>query len=204
MKPENENHRNSGTEIPQQKPSAFPEMVECASKSAAGIPVKGKPNGFFRPMFVIGGAALCMGLTSCMVPYDSQGGGSVTVSSYSPGYTVTSLPGGYRSERISGSTYYYHDGSYYRQGSGGYVVVEAPRTSRYYTEYSRRQQTRQPDRGYRNSPNRNGQLTERGRVITRLPSGHRVVKHSGRTYYQAGDQYYSRQGEGYIVVSRPY
>ncbi len=175
-----------------------------------------KPLGFIRPMFVMTGVALCMGVVSCVVPYDSHGGSSVSVTRYSPGYRITSLPGGYRSENISGSTYYYHDGYYYRPGSGGYVVVDAPRTSRYYDDYSRRQQTYQttrtyqqsPDRRdgreYRESPDRHDGRYERTQVITRLPDGYREVNHRGDTYYQAGDQYYRRQGDSYIITTRPY
>jgi hypothetical protein len=163
-----------------------------------------KPNTFVRPMFVITGVALCMGLVSCVVPYDSQGDGSVSVTRYSPGYRVNSLPGGYRSENISGSTYYYHDGYYYRPGSGGYVVVDAPRTSRYYDDYSRRQQTYQPSRDYRESSNRHDPRYDRGEVMTRLPDGYRVVKHRGNEYYQVGDRYYRRQNDTYVIVSSPY
>lgn len=171
------------------------------------VPAGTRPDGsrksrrLFRPALVIGGVALCIGLASCVVPYDSQVAGPVSVTSYSPGYTVTSLPGGYRSEAIAGSTYYYHDGYYYRQGSGGYVVVDAPRTSRYYDEYSRRQRTYQPDR---EASARQNQRYDNGQVITRLPQGYRVVNHRGNTYYQAGDQYYRRQGETYVITTSPY
>lgn len=185
----------------------------CGSEFQA---VAGKSAGFRRPWFVITGMALCMGLTSCVVPYDSNGGGSVTVSRYSPGYRINSLPGGYRSETISGSTYYYHDGYYYRSGSGGYVVVDAPRSSRYYDDYSRRQRTYQTNRNhqtsrdyqtnqdYRSSSNRDGQRYERTQIITRLPDGYREVNYRGQRYYQSGDRYYRRQGDSYIIVSRPY
>ena len=194
---------NFEKKTPLQAPAISPESVEGSALTAQAhddFHITKKPQGFLRPKFVIGGMALCMGLASCVVPHDSMGGGSVTVSSYSPGYTVASLPGGYRTERISGSTYYYHDGSYFRQGSGGYVVVDAPRTSRYYTEYSSRQQ----NRSYSDASNRRGQLSERSGFVNRLPSGYQVVNHSGRTYYRAGDRYYSRQGGGYLVVSSPY
>jgi hypothetical protein len=163
-----------------------------------------KSLGFRRPWFVITGVALCMGLNSCVVPYDSDGGGSVTVSSYSPGYRINSLPGGYRSETISGSTYYYHDGYYYRPGSGGYVVVDAPRGSRYYDEYSRRQRIYQTNQDFRSSSARDGQRYERTQIISRLPDGYREVNHRGQRYYQSGDRYYRRQGDSYIIVSSPY
>lgn len=164
----------------------------------------GKPHGFVRPMFVMTGVAVCMSLASCVVPYDSHNRGSVSVTRYSPGYRVTSLPGGYRSENISGSTYYYHDGYYYRPGSGGYVVVDAPRASRYYDDYSRRQRTCQTDRNYQESPDRHDGRYDRGEVITRLPDGYRVVNHRGSEYYQIGDLYYRRDNNAYVIVSRPY
>lgn len=167
--------------------------------------VASQSRGFSRPLFVITGVALCMGLASCVVPYDSNDGGSVSVTRYSPGYRVNTLPGGYRSENISGSTYYYHDGYYYRPGSGGYVVVDAPRSSRYYDDYNRRQRTYQTSQGlYQESPDRHDGRYDRGEVITRLPDGYREVNHRGATYYQAGDRYYRRQGETYVVTTRPY
>ncbi len=169
------------------------------------IPVAaGKLRGFSRPAFVIAGVALSMGLSSCVVPYDSHGGGSTTVTTYQPGYRINSLPGGYRSENISGNTYYYHDGYYYRQGSGGYVVVDAPRSSRYYDDYGRRHQSSQSNREYRESPDRHDGRYDRGEVITRLPDGYRVVNHRGNEYYQVGDRYYRRQKDTYVIVSSPY
>jgi hypothetical protein len=153
---------------------------------------------------VITGVALCMGLSSCVAPYDSQGGGSVTVTSYRPGYRVNSLPGGYRSETISGSTYYYHDGHYYRPGSGGYVIVDAPRSSRYYDDYNRRQRSQQVNREYQRQDSRQASRHDRSELIRRLPPGYRVVNHGGNTYYHSGDRYYRRQGDSYVTVSRPY
>jgi len=168
------------------------------------ISVTGKPRGFSRPAFVMTGMALCLGLSSCVVPYDSPGGNSVSVSTYRPGYTINSLPGGYRSESIMGSTYYYHNGSYYRQGSGGYMIVEAPRNSRYYDDYSRRHQIYSQERNYHQSPNRYDSGYGRAEVITRLPQGYRVLNHRGNTYYQAGDRYYLRQNNGYVITTSPY
>ena len=161
-----------------------------------------KPLGFSRPIFVITGLALCIGLGSCIYPSDGYGGSYSTT--YRPGYRVNSLPGGYRSENISGNTYYYHDGYYYRPSSGGYVVVDAPRNSRYYDDYNRRQRTYQTTTEYRESPDRHDGRYERGEVITRLPDGYRVVNHRGDTYYQAGDRYYRRQGDVYVISTRPY
>jgi hypothetical protein len=113
------------------------------------IPVtKGKSQGWLGALSVISCAALCIGLSSCMYPYEPYGERSVTITRYSPGYTVSSLPGGYRSENITGITYYYYDGHYYQRGSVGYVVVDAPRGSRYYDDYVRRQRNYDSRRNY--------------------------------------------------------
>jgi len=127
-------------------------------------------------------------LSSCVTPYDSYHGASVTTTSYhQPGYRINTLPSGYRSEVISGSNYYYHNGAYYRRDSSGYVVVNAPRTSRYYTDYNRHR----------------GQRHDSVRTLNRLPSGYQTVNHGGTQYYTVGDTFYQRQGRGYTVVSRP-
>lgn len=134
-------------------------------------------------------------LTSCVTPSDpATTTTTTTYSSYQPGYQTTSLPTGYQREVISGSTYYYTDGQFYRSNSGGYVVVEAPRTSRFYTDYN----TRRSSTTVQNS--RTGEV----RVISTLPSGYREITHRGTPYYQSGSQYYRRQGEGFITVSSPY
>jgi len=96
---------------------------------------------------------------------------------------------------ISGSTYYYNDGQYYRPNSGGYVVVEAPRTSRYYSDYDSRRSS---------TTTRRDSRTGEVRTITTLPSGYREIDHRGTPYYQSGNQYYRRQGDGYITVSNPF
>jgi hypothetical protein len=122
-------------------------------------------------------------LSSCGPTPDTHTETSVTTTSYQPGYRLASLPSGYRSEVISGNSYYYHNGAYYRRDTNGYVVVDAPRESRYYSE------------GQRGG----GGVT----VVTQLPAGYRVVRNGGNEYYQSGEVYYRRQGSGYIVVSRP-
>lgn len=144
-------------------------------------------------------ASLVIGtiLTSCAPPADPHTDTTTTTtySDFQPGYRTTTLPTGYQSEEISGSTYYYNNGHYYRPNGGGYVVVAAPRTSRYYSDYdSRRRSTTTVQ-----NP-RTGEVN----VITTLPSGYRVISHGGTRYYQSGDQYYRRQGDGYITVSNPY
>lgn len=150
-------------------------------------------------LLIASGLAIGM-FTSCVVPYDSNGPTSLTTTYYQPGYRINSLPSGYRSEVISGSNYYYHNGAYYRHESNGYVVVEAPRTSRYYTEYDRQRASG----GDRSPSNYRDQRHDGTSVITRLPSGYRVVNRGGSEYYQSGDNYYRRQGNGYILVNRPY
>lgn len=156
------------------------------------------------PLLLGTSLAIGMTLSSCMVPSDGYVG-STTVTTYQPGRRISSLPGGYRSEIISGTTYYYHDGSYYRPHSGGYVVVEAPRSSRYYSDYDRRHRVeyrdRRDSRNYRDSRD---PRNESVRVVTRLPDGYRVVTRGGTRYYQAGDQYYRRDGDRYVIVSQPY
>ncbi len=168
----------------------------------------------FKSLMVFSSLAVGLSLSSCVDPsYNSYGhnGHSGYSSGYSPGYRLSSLPNGYRSENISGRTYYYHDGHYYQPNSGGYAVVEAPRTSRYYTEYSRYRQPesttyRTRDGSYSRTEHRydSNQRYDNAQIITRLPSGYREVNHRGVTYYQAGDRYYSRQPNGYVIVQRPY
>lgn len=185
-----------------------PKSTRCLETNHTAIggalpDASGKPQGRFNPLSVITGLALCIGLSSCVASYDSPGYTQTAV--YSPGYRVTALPGGYRSEIISGSTYYYHDGYYYRPSSGGYIVVDAPRTSRYYSEYGRRQQTIQTSRRVETQGiNRNNQRYEESGSLARLPRGYRTVNHRGVSYYQVGDRYYQRKNDVYVVVSRPY
>lgn len=191
--PENEPATSSGTG------AEGAGSARCVGESRT---VAGKSRGFSKPVFAITGVALCMGLASCVGPYDSYGGGSVT--SYQPGYTISSLPDNYRSETISGNTYYYHDGHYYRPDSDGYVVVEAPRSSRYYDDYNRNHQAYRENRDDRGPYSRNDQRYDRGQFVTRLPDGYREVNHRGDTYYRAGDRFYSRQGRRYVIVSSPF
>ncbi|MEO8614928.1 MAG: DUF6515 family protein [Luteolibacter sp.] len=149
------------------------------------------------PLLLATGLVFATTLTSCVVPADMSGATTTTTTytDYQPGYRTTSLPDGYRSEEISGSTYYYNDGHYYRSNSGGYVVVAAPRTSRFYSDYDSRRRT---TTAYQNP--RTGEV----HVITTLPPGYREINHRGTAYYQSGDRYYRRQGNGYITVSSPY
>ncbi|MES2980877.1 MAG: DUF6515 family protein [Verrucomicrobiota bacterium] len=134
-----------------------------------------------------------LSLTSCVVPYDDGGYASTSVTTYRPGYTVTSLPSGYRSEMISGTNYYYYNGAYYQRRNNSYVVVEAPRSSRYYNEY-----TTYRGRTYHNHPDGSSH------VIRELPRGYTTVHYGGTPYYQYQDRYYRREGAGYVVVARPF
>lgn len=172
----------------------------------------------YQPLMMISSLAVGLSLSSCVDPsynaynHNSHSAyGSGYSGGYSPGYRISSLPSGYRTENISGRTYYYHDGHYYQNNSGGYAVVTAPRTSRYYTEYSRYRQPdsttyRSRDGSYSRTEQRydSNQRYDGTQIITRLPSGYREVNHRGITYYQAGDRYYSRQANGYVIVQRPY
>lgn len=147
-------------------------------------------NPILKSILLGAGAAASFGLVSCVAPYE----GSVsTTTTYQPGYTVTTLPGGYRTEVISGTNYYYHDGAYYQRRSNGYVVVEAPRTSRYYDEY-----TRYGNRTYHNHADGSSH------VIDELPNGYTTVEYRGEPYYRYQDRFYRRQGSGYIVVASPF
>jgi len=141
-------------------------------------------------------------LSSCAAPapHGSYGQTSVTTSSYEPGYRINTLPSGYRREVISGNDFYYHDGAYYRPESSGYVVVEAPRSSRYYSDYDRHRSSA----GFPAPNIQRDQRDDRVTVITRLPDGYRTVNHGGSRYYQSGDSYYRRHESGYMVVNRPY
>ena len=124
------------------------------------------------------GLALGTMLTSCVDPNYARNGPPQGNVNYSVGYETRSLPRGYRTEVIGGTSYYNYNGTYYRPRSGRYVVVEAPRR-------------------YDNRP------AHRDVIVTRLPRGYRVVEHRGTRYYQVRDVYYQQRGNGYVVVSRP-
>jgi hypothetical protein len=153
-----------------------------------------------RPLLALTGAALCLTLASCVDVYDDGHAGhynGASSSYYQPGYNITSLPSGYRRETISGRDYYYHNGAYYQRNTNGYVVTEAPRSSLYYTEYSR----------YRQSPQPGSRTTyttyQPGYTTTSLPQGYRSETISGRNYYYHNGAYYQRGSNGYIVTEAP-
>lgn len=138
---------------------------------------------------ILGSFAIAIGtlLSSCVDPYAQSHGTRHSVTTYHAGYEVRSLPPGYRTEVIGGRNYYNHNGTYYRPRSGGYVVVDAPRSR--HQEYRSRDDRRH---------------SRRDVVITQLPSGYRTVERRGVRYYQVNDTYYQQRGSGYIIVARPY
>lgn len=142
------------------------------------------------------GAALCLSITSCVYPYED--GGTSQVTYYQPGYRTTNLPSGYLSENISGRDYYYHNGSYYQRNDGGYVVTDAPRQSRYYSDYSRSRQT---------TTRSDGRTTvttyQPGYRLNSLPSGYRSENLGGSTYYYHNGAYYQQNSGGYVVTEAP-
>lgn len=209
MKLENSNLLNNRTNNRPHEPfissAANTDGAWLAGPNNALSLSNGERNRPLRVMLAITGAALCMSLGSCIPFYDDgYSGGSTTYTTYQPGYRVVTLPTGYRTETISGNTYHYHNGTYYRRSSGGYVVTDAPRNSRYYQDYGRIRQAT-PERGYYpQAYDSRDRRYERGDIITRLPDGYRVVNHRGRQYYQVGDRYYVREDGAYAAVGRPY
>jgi hypothetical protein len=156
------------------------------------------PVSALRPVLALTGAALCLSLASCVVPYtDGYQGSSATYTTYQPGYRITSLPRGYRSESISGRNYYYHNGHYYERNSGGYVVIAAPRQSRYYSDYSRFRQGGRPSAGTTVT------TYQPGYRLSSLPRGYRSESIGGSTYYYHNGAYYQRNAGGYIVTDAP-
>lgn len=99
-----------------------------------------------------------------------------SVSVYSPGHVVRTLPHGYRTVRYDDSDYYVYNDVYYRPHRRGYVVVDSPtRTTTY----------------------------RRDTVIRTLPRGYRTIRHGNVDYYHHGDTYYRPHRGGYIRVDRP-
>jgi hypothetical protein len=161
-------------------------------------PVVETMRRYMKPMLLASTAAITMCLSSCVIPYDSPGYSNNSYSGYQNGYRVSALPSGYRSESISGNTYYYHDGYYYRRDSNGYIVTDAPRTSRYYTDYDRMRQSRY------STQSSNRQIYDRRESVLQLPSGYRTVEYRGQQYYKYGDRYYVRESGRYYIAARPY
>jgi hypothetical protein len=154
-----------------------------------------------RPLLAFTGTIICLSLASCVDVVEGghghYNGASSSYSTYQPGYRITSLPSGYRSETIDGRNYYYHNGAYYKRNSNGYVVAEAPRQSRYYTDYNRTRQPAGPD----------GRTTytsyQPGYTTRSLPTGYRSESISGRDYYYHNGAYYLQNSNGYTVTQAP-
>ena len=164
-----------------------------------------KPRGISGAVIATASAALILGLASCDFPHGGHYGGHSTYTPYQSGYRLQTLPAGYRSETLSGNRYYYDNGNYYRRDSNGYVIVDAPRGSRYHEEYRRVRQGREVNsRSNQRIYDRNNPRPRYGEVITRLPSDHRTVNHRGKRYYQSGDHFYTRSTRGYTLVRNPY
>jgi len=163
----------------------------------------GRRSRAWKPILVITSTAFCLCLNSCVIPVEGHGGNSSSYRTYQPGYRVQTLPRGYRREVISGQTYYYDGGNYYRRSGDGYLIAEAPRSSRYYSDYGRIHQqstSRYDSRDY----GRRDDRRDRDGVIAHLPDGYRVVNYRGSQYYKVGDRYYIRQNDRYTMVARPY
>lgn len=146
-----------------------------------------------KTILLTAGLATVLGLSSCVSPYDTGASTTTSVTTYRPGYTVNSLPSGYRSETIGGTNYYYHNGAYYQRRNNSYAVVQAPRQSRYYNEYTQ----------YGNTTVHNHRDGS-SHVINELPSGYSTVEYRGTPYYRYQDNYYRRQGSGYVTVASPF
>ena len=134
-------------------------------KPSINTPMKPSSNPIILGSFALSLATL---LPSCVASYPAGQSSSVSV-----GYEVRSLPSGYRTEVVGGTSYYVHDGHYYRSRSGRYVVVEAPRGRQ-----------RPPRQIY----------------VDRLPPGYRVVRRGGQQYYYANNRYYQKSGSRYLAV----
>lgn len=124
-------------------------------------------------------------LSSCIDPNYAVGGPpqSGYGNPYQTGYSVRTLPPGYRTERYGNSDYYYSGSNYYQRRANGYVVVEAPR--------------------HRDSGHRDSGYRDHDGMIMRLPPGARMINHSSGRYYQSGNVYYQQRGNGYVVVQFP-
>lgn len=161
---------------------------------------------YVRSAVLMCAASLAFCLNSCIIPFDDHAPNTGSYSGYQNGYQISTLPYGYRREILSGNTYYYHDGYYYRRSSNGYVVTDAPQSSRYYGEYERLRQSRYTTTSpYGERRDRYDRQTyERRESVSQLPSGYRVVEYGGRRYYKYGESYYVREDGRYYMVARPY
>jgi len=139
------------------------------------------------------GASLSLSVLSCSSVAPAPKVTTTTQTTYRKGTLVRTLPTGYRSEVISGRDYYYDDGAYYQRSGNGYVVVDAPRSSRYFDEY-----TRSGNSTYHNH------VDGTSHRVRELPAGYTTINRGGEPYYRHQNQYYQRQGDQYITVAEPH
>ena len=132
-----------------------------------------------KAVMAIASAAL---MTSC---YYSP---TLPVAAYSPGYSVSTLPQGYRTEVVRGTRYYIHENTYYRPRGNGYVVVEQPGRPRWV------------DRDGDGIADRYDRAYTPGRVVTTLPDGYTRVRRNGEYYYRYDDVWFDRRADGRYVV----
>ncbi|MBB5352153.1 hypothetical protein HNR46_002396 [Haloferula luteola] len=156
---------------------------------------------------VISAAALtaALSLSSCVDPYYA---GPASVTTYQPGYVVNTLPSGYSTVSVSGTTYYRHNDVYYRPRGNRYVVVERP-GGQYIGPHGDRDRDGRPNwRDQRDNryDRRDGRYDRdsHAHFVQTLPSGYRVVTHRGTRYYVAGNTYYQPQNNGYVIVANPF
>lgn len=71
-------------------------------------------------------ALAAIAVSGCVDPYYDDGPSHVSVYRHNPGYYVTTLPSGYRTEIVGGVHYYRHHDDFYRPRGRGFVVVETP------------------------------------------------------------------------------
>lgn len=82
-------------------------------------------KSFNRFFFALSWIAMGLMATSCIAIRTREPDRVVTVTT-GPGYAVRTLPAGYRTVVVRGTTYYTSGDVYYRTAPGGYVVVERP------------------------------------------------------------------------------
>jgi hypothetical protein len=96
-----------------------------------------------------------------------------------PGNIVRELPPGYRPVDIHGARFFERGGVYFKPAPGGYMVVDAPMQGAIV-------------------------LTPTiGTIALSLPIGAVNVRIGGTVYYRAGNVFYRRAPQGYVVIERP-
>ncbi|GAA5484273.1 DUF6515 family protein [Haloferula sargassicola] len=144
------------------------------------------------------GAALAF--SSCVDPYYGAAG----ATTYQPGYVINTLPSGYNTVDIGGTTYYRHNNTYYRPRGNRYVVVEAPnRGGRGHDHHYGPDGDRDHD-GIDNWHDRRDNRHRGNNYVQTLPRGYRVINRGGTRYYVANDTYYVPRDNGYVIVANPF